>query len=111
MTDGDLARVAVEHGEGHVLVRLHGEIDLASQPGLATPVLAAAGQAPRLIVDLGAVTFFDSTGMRLLDRLSREIGPERLAVVAPDGCRARLTLRICAFPADLIFESVAEAAG
>lgn len=96
--------------EPHI-ARLEGEIDLANAESLEAGVLAGAGDASALIVDLSAVTYFDSAGLRMLDGLARacEAAAIPLRVVAPDGSPARMILRIVAWPPALIAASAGEA--
>lgn len=93
--------------EPHV-ARLDGEIDLANAAAIEADVLAALGDAPALVVDLSAVTYFDSCGMRMLDGLARACSDAGvpLRVVAPDGSPARMILRVVAWPGELIAETV-----
>lgn len=90
---------------------LSGEVDIAGAPGLTERLFdrIAAGRA--LIVDVAQVTYLDSGGVRLLDRIAghcRERGVP-FAVVAPRGGPARTVLEICAFPAGLVADVTAEA--
>jgi anti-sigma B factor antagonist len=93
--------------EPHV-ARLQGEIDLANAAEVEAEVLQAMGDAATLVVDLTAVTYFDSSGMRMLDGIAGacDAAGVTLRVVAPEGSPARLILRIVAWPEDLIAESV-----
>ena len=90
------------------VARLEGEIDLANAAAIEAEVLGALGDAPALVVDLSAVTYFDSSGMRMLDGLARACASSGLPmrVVAPDPSPARMILRIVAWPGELIAESV-----
>ena len=90
------------------VARLDGEIDLANAAAIEAEILGALGDAPALVVDLGQVTYFDSSGMRMLDGLARacESAGLPLRVVAPDGSPARTILRIVAWPPELIAESL-----
>jgi anti-sigma B factor antagonist len=71
----------------HIVLVLTGEIDLYTAPRLQaelTGALAAAGPA-RIVVDMSAVEFCDSTGMNVLlaaHRLAAERGGE-LVLAAP----------------------------
>jgi anti-anti-sigma factor len=48
-------------------VRLEGELDLAGVPGIDTRLKEIAEQRPReLVLDLGGLSFIDSSGLRLL---------------------------------------------
>ena len=62
------------------------------------------------MVDLTAVTFLDSSGVRLLDHLvaAREPDPLVRVVVAATG-PVPFTLRLCGFRADLVAGSREEA--
>jgi anti-sigma B factor antagonist len=53
--------------DGIASLALHGELDLASAPELESSLLSIEQQAPsRLVIDLRALRFIDSTGLRLL---------------------------------------------
>ncbi len=56
-------------GDGRVVVRVHGEVDLAAEEQLRRALAAAldGGSATRaIVVDLGDVTFLDCAGVRVL---------------------------------------------
>jgi anti-sigma B factor antagonist len=72
-----------EPSDGVVTVFVRGEIDLATAPGLERDLRAADRDGVReMVVDLGSVTFMDSTGIYLLLD-ARERAARR-------GCRIRL---------------------
>ena len=63
---GSLSLRSERDGETHV-VELIGELDLDGAPRLEEELLRVeAGDAAAIIVDLGALEFIDSTGIRLL---------------------------------------------
>ena len=72
--DEEAFRLAEEELEGVPVVRLAGEIDLAAAPTvrdrLSALALHLAGRGPGgrgvVVVDLGEVTFIDSTGLSML---------------------------------------------
>jgi anti-anti-sigma factor len=77
-------QIASERGEKSHRLAPAGELDIAT-----VPLLEAAfddvehGDASRIVVDLSAITFIDSTGIQLLLRMNeRCAGVERLAIVA-----------------------------
>jgi anti-sigma B factor antagonist len=76
------------------VVRASGELDLATAPQLALAISAsAAGPRPRVLVDLAAVAFCDSGGLRALLGAAREVEARagRLVVaVEPGGTVARV---------------------
>ena len=77
------------------VVRLSGELDLATVPRLSAAV-AEHDDAGLLVLDLTAVTFIDSTGVRVLIEADRSCARSgsRLAVLAGDGPVRRL-LGLC----------------
>jgi anti-sigma B factor antagonist len=48
---------------GRVVVELAGECDLAARDQLTSTLLGAVAAAPVVVVDLGALTFLDSSGV------------------------------------------------
>ena len=76
----------VEDGVG--VVRAAGELDLATASQLARAISAAAGgRSPRVLVDLTAVGFCDSAGLRALLGAAREVEARagRLVVAVEPG--------------------------
>ena len=96
--------------EPHV-ARLEGEIDLANAREIEAEVLGSVGDASALVVDLTDVTYFDSSGMRMLDGLAGacQSAGIPLLVVAPDPSPARMILKIVAWPEELVVASLDEA--
>ena len=94
------------------LVRLTGEIDLANAPSIGRQIVAHVSQAGAVLIDLTAVSFLDSAGVRLLDALVGDFDdhgtPIRL-VVGETGA-ARMTLQLCAFRDDLLAADLGRAA-
>ena len=93
------------------LVRLVGEIDLVNAPGIGREISARTGSARAVLIDLSAVSFLDSAGVRLLDMLVGEMAvrdtPVRFVVSESSG--VRMTLRLCAFREDLLATDLAAA--
>jgi anti-sigma B factor antagonist len=91
--DGDGFGVEVVAGGGtERTVLLSGEIDLASAPAVWDAIEAVIKGATRLVVDLSAVRFIDSTGLSLLVRAHRrlrEAGGD-FAVRSPSEMAARV---------------------
>jgi anti-anti-sigma factor len=54
--------------DGGQLVRVDGELDIATAPDLEAVLLRPRPPGERVIVDLGALRFIDSTGLRVLLR-------------------------------------------
>jgi anti-anti-sigma factor len=78
---------------GHTVLEFHGEIDILAAVEIA-PFLdsATGGHAPRILIDLRPVEFFDCSGLRLLYRARRRVLARggQLHLV----CTDPLTLRI-----------------
>ena len=97
---------------GADLVRLAGEIDLANAPAIGREIVRHTGRSGAVLIDLTAVSFLDSAGVRLLDSLVGDLDrsgtPIRL-VVGESG-PARMTLQLCAFRDDLLATDLDRAA-
>ncbi len=62
-----LLDIATVHDGECVRIVAEGELDLSTAPQLAQALLAAeATDAPRIVVDIQAVSFIDSSGLRML---------------------------------------------
>jgi anti-anti-sigma factor len=87
----ELAMVQREVLDGVVVVRLRGEIDLSNVEDLHGRIHREVRGAPLAVVDLSAIEYIDSQGLRLLKRLSDQLDAEgsRLEVVAPPDSIAR----------------------
>lgn len=91
-------RVLYAHGEVDVLTARKAMADL---PTLLRPGLP-------MVVDLSQVTFFDSSGLRLLDAVARECAAhgDAFRVVAPRGGRARRVLDLVGMSDGLAFDDL-----
>jgi anti-sigma B factor antagonist len=58
--------------DGHTVVALGGELDLADATGVAAELAAIAVRQPDIIVDLAALEFIDSSGIAALARGRRQ---------------------------------------
>jgi anti-anti-sigma factor len=67
-------------GDGHV-VELHGEIDMGTVGPLNAQLLELAADGTPLEVDLFGIDFVDSTGLRLLIGIDREMARSGLRLV------------------------------
>lgn len=68
------------------MLRVRGELDLSTAPGLCGTVERTAGNQ-RVLIDLSEISFCDSTGLRALVGAVREIeiNGGRAALVVPTG--------------------------
>ncbi len=85
---------SVDGPAGIMVLRVRGEVDIVSAGALTDMATAAAVAARAVVLDLSAVTFFDSAGVRLVDRLARSCDRNGAGfrVVAPAAGRARRIL-------------------
>jgi anti-sigma B factor antagonist len=97
MAPTDVRALRVDVTDGAVpVVRLAGDLDLSTVPQLTGAIertAALAPRPPRVAVDLTALEFCDSTGLRALIGAVREIevlGGRAAVAVLPDGPFARL---------------------
>jgi anti-anti-sigma factor len=72
LTDGSRARMDVSSAPGGGLViELAGELDLASLPAVAAPLEELLSSQPQpVVLELGGLTFLDSSGVALLVRIA-----------------------------------------
>jgi len=60
--------------DGHAVLLVRGEIDLATVRRFEAGIDAAFTQAPRVVIDLGEVEFMGAIGLTVLIRASRRFG-------------------------------------
>jgi anti-sigma B factor antagonist len=87
-----LADLDIEEREGAVVATISGEIDLSNAATLERAMLdAVPNTASGIVVDLSAVSYLDSAGIRMLGEMAERLRwrEQRLAVVAPEGSRVR----------------------
>jgi anti-sigma B factor antagonist len=99
-------------GDGHVVVGLRGELDLADAAAVSAALGGIAAGEPDIIVDLAALEFIDSNGVAALahgrKQARRAGGDLLLAAPGPRVLRVlTITWLIDALP---VYTSVAEAA-
>ena len=102
-------RVERVPGEGHETLVLTGELDLTNAAELERALFETT--AARVVLDLSALAYLDSAGIRAIDLAHRRLGGEgrTLGVVAPADSRAAWTLRIAGFGDGLIHDSTESA--
>ncbi len=86
--------VSVEHqADGRTVVAARGELDLATAPALEDALLPRLREGADVVLDLRALEFMDSTGVRVIvgAHLAAQEHDGALAVaVVPDGPVARV---------------------
>jgi anti-sigma B factor antagonist len=103
------------------VARVTGDIDLANAPRARDDLLAIAADAPGLVLDLTAVAYLDSAGVKILFQLARDLRrrDQTLVVTVPTGSPLRRLLKITSFHevapvcdgVDAAFDLIAERAG
>lgn len=90
----DPVREVVEQN-GAVVVRLAGELDLYNAEVVREALSEAAGREPeRLVVDLGDVSFLDSTALGVLIEARGKLSNRRSFLLAAPGLEARRALEV-----------------
>lgn len=91
MSPGDLIAISVQHRDGVVVLAVEGEIDIATAPVLDAAVADALAEKPAaLVIDLSAVTFLASAGLRILVQTTEQLsGRACFGVVASGAATTR----------------------
>src|SRR6266567_9474287 len=108
--------LSTREGDGHVVVVLGGDLDVADAAGVAAAFAVVAARAPEIIVDLAGLEFIDSSGVAALARgrkLARHAGGD-LLLAAPQHQVLRvlaLTRLIDVFPVHASVDEAVRTAG
>lgn len=88
------------------VIAVRGELDLTNAQQLAEALAATATSA--VVLDLSALAFLDSAGIRAIDRARSRLESEarRLLIVAPAESRAGWTFRVAGLADELVLESL-----
>lgn len=92
-----VGEVQLSQRQGWPVARLVGAVDLSNVDDLAQRLESSVtNHCPGLVLDLSAVTYLDSTGLRLVYRLARQLGDrqQRLRLVVPPGARITRVLEL-----------------
>jgi anti-sigma B factor antagonist len=94
----DLATVVLDFDTvpGTLIARLAGQVDLSNAASIETSLSNSFAPGWRLVLDVRAVSFFDSSGIALLYRIVRQAREHdvSLEVLAPEGCPVRRVLML-----------------
>ncbi len=86
---------AVTHNDGSIVVSLAGELDLYNATTVREALIECCSQTPdRLVVDLSAVTFIDSTALGVLIEARSRMTNRRAFLLAAPGLETRRALEI-----------------
>jgi anti-sigma B factor antagonist len=108
--------LSTREGDGHVVVALRGELDIADAVSVAAALAAVAARDLEIIVDLAGLEFIDSSGVAALARgrkHARHAGGD-LVLAAPQRQVLRvltLTRLIEVFPVHASVDEAADRAG
>ena len=102
--------IGVESRDGAVIIRLAGELDLYNVQDVRTALAEAIESEPRrVVIDLAAVEFVDSTALGALIEARSQLGQDALLLAAPQ-LETRRTLQISGLDRHLLVrDSVDEA--
>ena len=97
---------------GTDLIRLTGEINMANAPYIGREIVSHVQGDAGVVIDLTAVSFLDSAGVRLLDALVGDLDDHGrgIRLVVGETGAARMTLQLCAFRDDLLATDLDRAA-
>ena len=84
----------VDRFENGVVVRLAGELDLYNAPEIREALLSEAANAERLVIDLSAVEFVDSTALGVLIEARSKLSNRRGFLIAAPRIETRRALEI-----------------
>jgi anti-sigma B factor antagonist len=85
----------IQRGEGRIVVRLVGELDLYNAHVVRETLLGCCGESPeRLVVDLSGVTFVDSTALGVLIEARTRLPNRRGFLLAAPALETRRALEI-----------------
>jgi anti-anti-sigma factor len=98
--------ITTENRDGVAVVRLAGEVDLTNAEHIRNAV--AATTAPGVVLDVTAVSYLDSSGIRAIDRGYRQLASERrsLFIVSPPGTPSSWTFRVAGYGGDVVLETL-----
>lgn len=65
-TAGDGLRIDTVHLDGHAVLAIEGEIDLATAPSFGAAIDEGLRHTGRVVLDFAGVTFMDSSGLNVL---------------------------------------------
>ena len=85
----------IERNDGYVVVSLAGELDLYNAHEVREALLECCAEAPdRLVVDLSAVKFIDSTALGVLIEARTRLANRKAFLLAAPGLDTRRALEI-----------------
>ncbi len=108
-----LATFSVERDDAVVVGALSGEVDLSNAAELVRTITEAVPNSARgLVLDLSAISYIDSSGVRLVLSLAGSLRWRRqeLVIVAPEGSSCRRVLTLAGIEGSVALEATAGSA-
>jgi len=98
-----LRYIETECRDGQLILYLRGEIDLANAQPVQERIEHAVTGNTNIVLDLSAIEYMDSQGLRLLSQLSNRLSREgsKLQLIAPPGSFARGVLEMTRISEDV----------
>jgi anti-anti-sigma factor len=106
MSDGATLDISRSEVDGVDVVMVEGEVDLTNADGVHDALVATS--APTVVLDLTAVAYLDSSGIRAIDQAHRHLAADEraLLIVSPPETPAEWTLRVAGFNREIVLESL-----
>jgi anti-anti-sigma factor len=101
--------ITSEDRDGVDVIRLEGEFDLTNADDVRKAVVATTTAG--VVLDVTAVSYLDSSGIRAIDRGHRDLAAEQrsLFIVSPPDTPSSWTFRVAGFSGDVVVETLDEA--
>jgi anti-sigma B factor antagonist len=101
----------IDRREGAVVIRLVGELDLYNAPEVRSALLEMCAEQPvRLVVDLAAVDFVDSTALGVLIEARARLANRQAFLLAAPGLETHRALTISGLDRHLAVHDTVESA-
>ncbi len=113
MSGGDAAAVELVERGPLLRVRMTGEVDLSNAAELETAIVELMpNEAAGMVLDLSALSYLDSSGIRMLLTLVGRFAwrGQQLAIVSPPGSRVRNVLQLAGASEVLVVDTADDAA-
>jgi len=95
--------IEADRHDGHLVLRLQGEIDLSNVDSLQRRIDLALADHQHVVIDLSGIEYMDSQALRLLSQLSKGLAREgsTFQLIAPPGSFARGILDLTLISEDI----------
>jgi anti-anti-sigma factor len=106
----ELAQIEFEPRDGAVLVRITGEIDISNVDNVAAELASLQTRGGRIVIDLSALAFIDSSGVRLLASMADQARAREapLHFVVPEDAAIHRIVTLVDLPSLAVFHNRVE---